>query len=485
MISGEQKGAVAAGHQLTATSAADMLRKGGNAIDAAVAALVMACVCEPVLCSPGGGGFAMVRTGPDTAPRLIDFFPHTPHHLDESVNDGVLEIVADFGTATQAFHVGPATAASPGFFAGLETLHALGATIAMADLIEPATRAARNGVVVTGFQHYLSSVVEPILTSSDALRALFAPHGRLVRAGETFRNPGLADALEILASGGFAGSAVGEATVLNQLGRGHLCAEDLSAYRTIERRPLSIRAGNSTIHLNPLPSAGGTMIHHSLRHLESSDPVDIAKALRHTDQARAGAGGDLSALDTHNIRQQGTTHISVIDASGMACSVTASNGTGNAELIDGFGFMLNNILGEEDVNPTGAHQWPINTRLASGMCPTLVDMPDGSVVALGSGGSNRIRSAICQVIVHLCLNGDSIQSAVESPRLHVEGDHLDFEDTFGPVIRDRLESAFADHRAWPEANMFYGGVHAAGMIPTGEFSGIGDTRRDGVAIIVD
>jgi len=483
VLTGEPKGVVAAGHDQTAKAAADVLCDGGSAVDAAIAALAMACVCEPVLCSPGGGGFAMLRqAGHD--PTLIDFFPHTPQQRNSSIHGGLSEIVADFGTATQIFHVGAATSATPGFFSGLRAIHDHGATIPLTELIAPAVTAARNGLVITEFQHYLSTVVEPILTADPRISALFAPDGHLVAAGEVFRNPGLANSLEILATEEYADSAVGAATVAKQTPHGHLTADDLTDYRTVERSPLTVLVGDSTIHMNPLPSASGAMIRYALSHLESSDPADIANALHRADLARRGANGDLALLNPENIRQKGTTHISVIDAQGTACSVTTSNGTGNAQLIDGFGFMLNNILGEEDVNPSGAHDWPINTRLSSGMCPTLIESPDGSITALGSGGSNRIRSAVFQVLVRLCLDGLDIESAVTSPRLHIEDTHLDFEDLFGSDIRQRLIAQFPDHRAWPEANMFYGGVHTASLSPAGRFTGVGDARRGGAAIIV-
>jgi gamma-glutamyltranspeptidase/glutathione hydrolase len=119
------------------------------------------------------------------------------------------------------------------------------------------------------------------------------------------------------------------------------------------------------------------------------------------------------------------------------------------------------------------------------MCPVLIESEDGALVALGSGGSNRIRSALAQVIMHLCLEGASLDEAITAPRLHLEGEHLDFEDLFNTSIRDTLCRSFPEHRAWGEANMYFGGVHATLMDGTGHFSGVGDARRDGISIVVD
>ncbi len=476
---------VAAGHRLTAEAGADLLRNGGTAIDAAIAAIAMACACEPVLCSPGGTGFAMLRDGASGSISLIDFFAQTPVASRQPDGVGVREVRADFGPAEQGFRVGPASSATPGFFAGIEALHAAGATWPLADLFAPAIGAARAGVRVSAFQHYLSTVVRPILMASQSSVDLFAPGGEVLPEGELFRNPALADCLEVLAADGFAGSDVGRACEAAQAREGHLTAADFEAYEAVERRPLSMPVGESIVHMNPLPAASGTLIAHTLRHLRGHDAVGIAEALRAT-----GSGASRGGARPERPRRRdpsssrGTSHVSVIDASGTACAVSVSNGEGNGELVDGFGFMLNNILGEEDVNPAGADGWPVDTRLSSMMCPTMIESPDGGLVALGSGGSNRIRSAIAQVIVHLCLRDAGLGAAIEAPRLHVESGHLDFEDLYDARVRDDLCRLFTDHRAWPEPNLFFGGVHAAAVDGDGGFIGCGDARRDGTSVLV-
>lgn len=478
-------GVIAAGHRLTAEAGAEVLRSGGTAFDAVIAALAMSCVCEPVLSSPGGGGFATVLDGATGRAEVIDFFPQTPLQRHDIDAQGVREVLADFGTATQAFHIGPATAATPGFFAGVTALAAAGATRPLAELFAPAIGAARRGVVVTDFQHHLSTVVAPILTATTSAREVFAPAGHLLAAGETFRNAGLADALEILATEGFVGSAVARACIDAQRGRGHLDHDDIARYEAVHRSPHTIRVGDALVHLNPLPAAGGVLVAHTLRHLESADPVDMARALHATGRARAASSGALASLADVPLRQRGTTHISVVDARGTACAVTVSNGEGNGEIVDGFGFMLNNVLGEEDVNPAGTHAWPVDVRLSSMMCPAIVEHDDGTLTALGSGGSNRIRSAIAQVVAHLCLGEPDLASAVEAPRLHVEGEHLDFEDRFEPVWRDRLTRLFEEHRVWPQPDLFFGGAHSVQRTSDGRLVGTGDRRRAGHAIVVE
>lgn len=119
------------------------------------------------------------------------------------------------------------------------------------------------------------------------------------------------------------------------------------------------------------------------------------------------------------------------------------------------------------------------------MCPALIESSDGRLIALGSGGSNRIRSALFQTIARTCLRGETLEDAIHAPRIHVERRHADFEDFFPDNETATLRATFKDHRAWPERNMFFGGVHAVSVDADGTFHGVGDKRRDGVAIVVE
>lgn len=480
----EAKGSIAAGHRLTAEAGAEMLREGGNAFDAAIAALAMACVCEPVLASPGGGGFAMIRNGMSGQTTLLDFFPQTPRQRQGDCSKGFQSITADFGSATQVFHIGPATVATPGFFAGLMALHEYGATLSFSDLYTPAIKAGQNGHRITAYQHYLSSVVRPILTATVPAQKLFAPSGDLPAVGSDFFNPGIADLFVELAGKDWLQTGIARQILAEQEEGGHLTRDDLETYEVEAREPLSIELGGARVFLNPLPAASGTLISYALTHLDGLEMSALASAFDATDRARLSARGNLAALLDRPMRQNGTTHISTVDADGNACSVTVSNGTGNGEIVGDYGFMLNNILGEEDVNPHGSADWPTKTRLASMMCPTLIDTPEGQLIALGSGGSSRIRSAIFQVVARLCLGHEELEAAVHMPRLHIENGHLDVEVPGSDSETEELQIRFPDHRIWPDRNMFFGGVHAVCADGHSQFESVGDSRREGAAIVV-
>jgi gamma-glutamyltranspeptidase/glutathione hydrolase len=185
-------------------------------------------------------------------------------------------------------------------------------------------------------------------------------------------------------------------------------------------------------------------------------------------------------LKLHSLFSRGTTHISVADAEGNIASMTASNGEGCSYVMPGTGIMLNNMLGEEDLNPGGFHQWKEGSRLASMMSPAIAEMADGTRFALGSGGSNRIRSAITQVLVNLLDFGMTPDQAVSAPRIHLEGDMLSIEPGFAADAQEALEAIAPEAHVWPEQNLFFGGVHTVSVKHGGIFDGAGDPRRGGV-----
>ena len=383
----------------------------------------------------------------------------------------------------------------------------------MKRLLEPAIAAARDGVTVSGLHAYLYTIVAPILEASPEARAYFAPEGELLKEGDHYRNSAFADMLEELSRTGprlFTEGEVARAIVAqSEDSGGHLTMQDLSSYTVERRTPLLWHYRDTQILLNPAPAASGALIAFGLGLLDRLDrtaPPDattLARVMDETNTVRMARGealhdivGDsvlaehVAAMQNHRPATRGTTHISVIDDSGNAASATITNGEGNGRIVEGCGFMLNNMLGEEDLNPDGFHLWSEDQRLSTMMAPTVLRGRDGTLTALGSGGSNRIRTAILQVIVNLLDRGMGLDDAVAAPRLHVErGGRVSVEDgpwtdTFDAHERDALFDAFPDTERWPERNLFFGGVHAARRAGNGSFGGAGDPRRGGVAIVV-
>jgi len=500
---------VAAGHQLTAAAAAEILEDGGNAFDAALAATFMTFVAEAVFASPGGGGFLMARQAGKDQASLFDFFVDTPRKRRAASDVSFFPIYADFGPAKQEFHIGLGSSATPGMVPGLFAVHESLCRLPMKRLVEPASRAARQGFPLTEFQAYLFTVIAPILTASPGVARIFAPDGKPMAAGQTFRNAELAETLDWLAEDGarlFVDGDVGKAIVAeSQSLGGHLTYDDLKRYRVELREPLYWRHHRATVALNPPPAASGALIAFGLAFLEALaesgraiDAAALRQAMAATNEARAAhgeglaerlAGGvlakELRDAQAHPLAYRGTTQVSVIDKDGNAASVSVSNGEGNGHIVGKFGFMLNNMLGEEDLSSGRLDDWREGTRLSSMMAPTLILEPDGTVTALGTGGSNRIRTAILQVAVDLLDHGMTLEEAVEAPRLHVEKcGTVSFEPGLPEAAQAEFLALGDRAQAWPARNLFFGGVHAARRHGDGGIEGAGDPRRQGVTLVV-
>src|SRR3954449_72691 len=196
------RGVVAAGHPLTAEAGADVLRAGGNAVDAAVAAVLMSFVCESPLTGPGAGGFMVVHARGET--HVLDFFVAAPGlGLEDREPAALVPIDVRFSEdAVQRFNIGPASCGAYGTTLGLAEILRRFGTVRLGDLTTAPARAAREGVEVVPMQAFLFTVLEPIVTSTPECAALYAPEGRLLREGDTFRAPELGDLLDRLGAEG-------------------------------------------------------------------------------------------------------------------------------------------------------------------------------------------------------------------------------------------------------------------------------------------
>jgi gamma-glutamyltranspeptidase/glutathione hydrolase len=288
---------------------------------------------------------------------------------------------------------------------------------------------------------------------------------------------------------------------------GLLQADDLQRYRVCWRKPLERRVLNARLYSNPPPSAGGPLLMFGLALADSlaaaPSASELAAIMQLSAEARDASGLD-HAIDTAHVerllgdaaladwqrrfaasrravKRGGTTHLSVIDADGNAAACTVSNGEGCGYMVPGAGFMLNNMLGEEDLNPAGFFRWEPDTRVASMMAPTLAERSDGRLLALGSAGSNRIRTALLQVLCNVLARDLPIESAITAPRLHVERGELEIEGGWDEASVAPLRAAWPSHRVWPDRSMFFGGVQAVQRLPDGSLEAAGDPRRGGAA----
>lgn len=494
--------AVASGHRLTTDAAAEVLRAGGNAVDATIAGALTACVAEPALASLLGGGFLMARE-PSGKVGLLDFFVQTPRRRIAAGEVDLRSIEADFGDVKQVFHIGAGSIAAPGVPRGLYEAHERLGFMPFAELAAPAAKLAKDGAPFSPFQARVLAIISAIVKASPEALALLGDGEETLKAGALYRNPDLADVIETYAREGDRFCHEGEvAAALLSLDGGHLTALDLKRYRAVWREPMVETRGRARLFLNPPPALGGALIAFALRMLErDAPPADIARAFDATARARleteidddplAGAGRLLAPDLVERYRNelagrkaaiQGTTHISAVDSRGMGAALTLSNGAGSGVIAPGSGIMPNNMLGEEDLIGGRLNEWTPDVRLSSMMAPMALDRPDGGFVMLGSGGSNRIRTALAQVAAHVLDRGMRLEDAIAAPRIHVETwPEADFEDRFREDERAALMEAFPEARGWAEDSMFFGGVHGAARDAKGGVEAAGDHRREGAA----
>src|SRR5271154_2067391 len=266
-----EKGVVAAGHPLTARAGATVLRGGGNAVDAAVAAMLASFVVEPLLTGLGAGGYMLVAGG-GVSPSLLDFFVQAPSRAGDGSEVELHAIDVSFGDAEQVFYVGPASCGVYGTPAGVcEAVRRWG-TVPLGDLAAPAAVLAREGVALNASQAYVAEILVDLLTSTPECAALWAPGGRLLREGGVMRNPELGDALLRLARDGAEPFYTGDVATavcewLTERG-GSLRGADLAGYEAIERQPVELAYRDRKILTNPPPSAGGTLLAYSLALLD-------------------------------------------------------------------------------------------------------------------------------------------------------------------------------------------------------------------------
>jgi gamma-glutamyltranspeptidase / glutathione hydrolase len=510
------KGVVAAGDPQTAEAGAALLREGGNAIDAIVAAAFAAFVCELPLCSPLGGGVLVLEQA-DGVARAFDMFARTPGLGAQPAARDFEAVSVSFGAASQIFHVGRASVAVPLALAGLLDVHRRYGLRPLAEVLAPSIALGRDGYVLGPGLAFVFRILEPIVARTPACRALFADaHGATATAGMRLHNRDMASTLELLAKNPDTMRDIYAALAREMsVDEGGLFTEaDVASLRASERVPVSIAHRGWQLATMPAPSTGGVLVALGLRLLENVSassflsPEHVVAVARVQEALLAERDADFAArcADPERVRAMlsdeavlraraharnplgSTTHLSAIDEHGNAVALTLTNGEGCGHVVAGTGMIPNNMLGEEDLHPRGFHVDPPGAPLMTMMAPTLLSRGSDRV-ALGSGGSNRLRTAILQVIVALVEFGRSPEEAVQAPRLHVERNAegalrvaFEAQGLPEPSIHALRSVLGAQPAVFAEPNLYFGGVHLA-MRQGGVFEGVGDARRSGARVI--
>ena len=531
---------IVASSDQVADAATEIWLSGGSVVDAILAAAFATSAGDPSITSLAGGGFLLVRSAETGQTNICDFFSAAPGKGELATNaEGLVEefppgaeveeVLLDFGEgeSSQGFLVGRATAGVPGALRGLLDLARDFASMELAELLAPTVAYLENGIELSQFQVDCIGTLHSIMTRSPYARELIesAP-GQAKTAGDLFRNPRLAAFFTRLGAAGADGAEQVYrdefvTPVLDAFGvaRGGLLTRgDLDEWQPIWRQPLLVEHAAAKISLNPAPSFGGPSIAETLGLLarrgiaecKSGTPERyrcLAAAFRAVSELRAehvdlfdladgaarldarfdevtghGKGSDKTLREPRT--PGNTTHISIVDEIGNAAAMTLSHGEGNGVEVPGTGMLMNNFLGEADLFPGGLGRFRPGERLRTMMAPTLIEQDDGTISVLGSGGANRIRTAIAQAAVFLIQDGLAPQDALEQARIHVEDGTLSAE-TFLLEDADKLlagaRGLVETCRSFEGPSLFFGGVHIAQRRADGELLAGADFRRNGTA----
>ncbi len=461
---GRIRAGVAAGHPSTAEAGAGILERGGSAVDAAVAMMLVSCAAETIFTGLGGGGFATVYDAASGAVRCVDFFVAVPGLGGKRAGAGV-EIEVIFVGQRVPYEIGPATVAVPGNPAGAYHLWQHWGRLPWAHVVEPGL-AASYGTPFPAMHARLLPAVAAAMVVNEGERVFRRADGSHLQAGDPLRHPDHHRAYELLIAdpGAFYRGAYADALVAAVADGGALSQEDLDGYAVVETVPRSIRADGHTVHTrgNDLDDVLGT-----LEQVAATMPGDPL-----TDGPSAAAL--VAALRAPDRRAE-TTNIVAVDAQGDGCAITTSLGLGSAVWVPGYGVHLNSMIGEGELVRGLAHP---GQRMGSMMSPLVALDETGRLAALaGAAGGSRIRPALIQCLLRM-LRGTAAQEAIDAPRLTALPDLVRLEPGFAPVVLNHLERtgervAVADHR-----DPYFGGVSALSALGGGA-----DPRRNGFVIM--
>lgn len=525
-----ENGVVSTGKYEASKIGAEIIKNGGNAVDAAVAVAFALGVCEPQSSGLGGGGFMLIHTAETGENVFVDFREPAP----AGATPGMWPIDAEGEVDKSKWEGGPSVGV-PGEVKGM--LHALEeyGTMTREEVMNPAIDLAENGFKVSAVMNRDMMENFELMNTYPALGKIYLKEGYPYSINDTLKNPDLAKTLKMIRDDGsdaFYKGEMAEAMVKAvQESGGVLTMEDLAGYDVKLRTPVSGTYRGYEILSAPPPSSGGTTIveilnilenfdvpsmeHNSVEHLHvltealkmaykdrgffaaDTDFIDVpltgmaskeyAKEL--ASQIDLTKAGVFEHGDAWSYESPQTTHYSIMDKEGNIVAVTKTINYvfGSGVVPEGYGFIMNDEMDDFDAETGTANEVQPGKRPMSSMSPTIVLKDGKPVMTIGAPGSQRIISGIAQVISNVIDFDMDIQEAISSPRIHAGSDWVTSDETI--MIETRIDKAVIEglkalgHPVLESGDwMDYPCVQAVMMLPDGTLRGGADPRRDGKAV---
>ena len=493
------KAIVVTNNPLASSAGVEVLTRGGNAFDAAVASLFALTVVEPMMVGMFGAGFFVYRDAEKGEVSTLDNYAVAPLNASETMFKPVKSRQPDqyiFETERRRNMVGHLSVATPGALKGWEFMVKQHGRLSLAEVMSPAIRYANEGYHASAYMSYLIGTVQNELALYEDSAKLYLPGGRPVATGKRIVMKDYSETLQAVSERG------SDYLYRGELGRrvvddmeengGIITMRDLSSYELIERPPVSgTYRGEYEVYSMAPGSSGGTHIIQMLNMLENfdvealgfasveylhlltevlkiafadrqrymGDPLRVRVPLRGLTSKEYAAervmeiGGEAKHYiygepSTYDSESQNTTHVSVVDSDGnmVAATQTLFSVFGSTVIVPGTGMLLNNCMGLFDPRPGRANSVAGGKRMLSSMSPTIVLRRQKPFVCIGTPGGTRIFPAICQALVNIIDFGMTIQQAVEAPRLWTMGikgspeGKLSVEPEFGEEVLDGLRN---------------------------------------------
>ncbi|EFH09536.1 gamma-glutamyltransferase [Pseudoroseomonas cervicalis] len=532
------RGIVVAAQPEAAEAGVEILRQGGNAVDAAIACAFSQGVVDPQMCGIGGFGAMQICMPKQGVHSVLEFFARAPLSATPEMwadkfigqsRDGFVFLLND-----QSNDIGYGSVGTPGNVAGYtEALSRFG-TMPLRDVMAPAIAQSRRGVMVRPYVHYYWALdhgndgqvnVEDKLRFSETGRQVyFRPDGRLKRPGDMLRNPEMTRTLERIAEGGadvfYRGDIAREIAADMAARGGGITLEDLAAYRVREKSPCWGAYRGLRVASNPPPAGGGSLIellhilaqfdlgaleHNSVEHLRilaeamkwmtidkdahMGDPdfVDVPMERLLSDAharalaARIRAGEKAAVPRAEEPRDPpDTTVVCVVDAAGNAVSMTHTLGIPSGVITPGLGFMYNGCMSGFDPRPGRAASIAPGKSRASAMAPTILFEGEQPCMVLAAPGGTYIVPALAQAISNVVDFGMSMAEAVAAPRIVALSDTIDVANRIPHGVTDALAAL-----GYPVARSYqsyaFGAPHGLAL-RDGAWQGGADPQRDGMAL---
>lgn len=525
------KGVVAAAHPLAAQAGLEILKQGGNAVDAAVATALTLGVAEPAASGIGGGGFALVYLAKEKRAWVVDFREMAPAKARPDTYQAGGTKKAKSGASATGYQ----SVAVPGELRGLELLHRKFGSRPWGELFQPAIRCAEEGIPVSEtLSHIVADEFERMQNAPAVtwFQGNFFKDGLPIQAGETVRNPELAATFRKIAAGGadvfYRGEIAGAiAKEFEGKGNGWLTKEDLAGYQAVLREPVEGSYRGYKIITLPPPSSGGLTLLELLNIVEGYDLAKLgrtsaeclhriieAQKLAFADRAqymadpafaKVPAAGLLSKKYAEERRAQidlqhphkatpgapskyesgSTTSFSIVDKDGNLVTITQTinHFLGSGVVPAGTGILLNDEMDDFDLNPTSVNAPMAGKRPLSSIAPVVMLKDGKPLLTAGSPGANRIITAMANIVIQVVDFQQELGPAILAPRFHNSNlSQTEFESRFPAESIKALEALGHKIGVKGEFDLYFGGAQGVMLLPDGKLAGAADPRRDGVAV---